>query len=200
MPRSTSGAQDTLFSSKASGLVALMDFAFSSGTLYYTTNTVPVPALGRTYLSLPILSVSQVRESEVLSRDKLDINLPITDQAMLSYTMGSASVYRGRDMKLYMQPIDSGYSPVGDPHLFFTGTMENFEIDRPTTKDGKTFGTITLRCHRKGISRFRNQAPAYLTHAQQILDYPGDLGLEYTENLVKNPPVWLSRAFQEDGV
>lgn len=200
MPRTTSGAQDTLFASRSSGITALIDLEFSSGTLYYTTNSVPVPALTRTYLAMPILSVSQVTESQVLSRDKMDISLPIVDSAMLSYTMGPAEVYRGRNVRVYMQPINSQYAPVGDPILFFIGTMENFEIDRRSSKEGKSTGNIVLRCHRKGMSQFKNEAPARMTHAQQQLDYPGDMGLEYTESLVRNPPVWLSKAFQEDGV
>lgn len=200
MPRTTSGAQDTLFASRASGVATLVDLAFSTGTLYYTTHSVRIAALSRTYLAMPILSVSPVQESQVLTRDKMDISLPIVDTAMLAYTLGPADVYRGREVRVYMQPINSQHVAVGDPLLFFIGTMENFEIQRNSSRESKSSGSIVLRCHRKGMSQFKNEAPARMTHAQQLLDYPGDLGLEYTESLAANPPAWLSKAFQEDGI
>lgn len=199
MPRSDFSANhQTAASSRARGLIALVDLDFSNGAVYVTTNSVPVTANGHTYGALgDLVSIGPMRESEGVAKDKLKLSLAITNLSMLAYSIGPASVYRGRSVKIWGQMINENHVPIHDPFVLFIGTMENFEIDRTPSKDGRSKGSITMNVQRRGLERLRNVEGLRMSHAQQQVDYPGDLGLEYTESLVKTPPIWLTRAFQE---
>ena len=58
-------------------------------------------------------------------------------------------------------------------------------------------GTIKLECLRGGGTRVRNCSGLRISHAQQLEEYPGDMGYEYLQTLVEKPVVWLSRRFLE---
>jgi hypothetical protein len=87
--------------------------------------------------------------------------------------------------------------PVELPILRWTGIMDKVRVTRRTSKTESSSGDVELICQRSGLSRFRNVLGFRMSDAQQQSDYPGDLGLEYTEQLLTNPPVWLSKSFQE---
>jgi hypothetical protein len=176
----------------------LVDLEFVSGTQYLTTFSSPIVANGHTYTAIGnLLSVSDFRESEVLSTDKLSIKLSLVNTAMLAYVVGPASEYRNRNVRIYAQLLDDKWVPVELPILRWTGIMDKVRVTRRTSKTESSSGDVELICQRSGLSRFRNVLGFRMSDAQQQSDYPGDLGLEYTEQLLTNPPVWLSKSFQE---
>ncbi len=193
----TSGQSDR-FNASVRGLTLLVDLEFVSGTQYLTTFSSPIVANGHTYTAIGnLLSVSDFRESEVLSTDKLSIKLSLVNTAMLAYVVGPASEYRNRNVRIYAQLLDDKWVPVELPILRWTGIMDKVRVTRRTSKTESSSGDVELICQRSGLSRFRNVLGFRMSDAQQQSDYPGDLGLEYTEQLLTNPPVWLSKSFQE---
>jgi len=57
-------------------------------------------------------------------------------------------------------------------------------------------GTITLRCETSAYGLKRR--PVFrLNAAQHKKKYPTDTGLDYLNDLISNPAVWLSKRFQE---
>lgn len=190
--------QSAVVNSTVRGVTLLVDLEFASGAIYATTFSVPIQANGHTYTALGnVLSVSDFRESEVLATDKLSIKLSLVNSAMLAYVIGPASEYRNRSARIYVQLVNAEYLPVEAPILRWSGYMDKVRITRRTSKTDSSSGEIELSCLRAGLSRFRNVLGFRMSHAQQQLDFPGDMGLEYTEQLVNNPPVWLSKKFQE---
>ena len=180
------------------GVTLLVDLEFASGTIYATTFSVPIVANGETYTALGnVMSVSDFRESEVLTTDKLSIKLSLVNTAMLAYVIGPASEYRNRSVRIYAQLVNDAYLPVEAPILRWAGYMDKVRVTRRTSKTDSSSGEVELICQRAGLSRFRNVLGFRMSHAQQQLDFPGDMGLEYTEQLVTNPPIWMSKRFQE---
>lgn len=193
----TSGQSDR-FNASVRGLTLLVDLEFASGTQYLTTFGSPIVANGHTYTAIGnLLSVSDFRESEVLSTDKLSIKLSLVNTAMLAYVVGPASEYRNRSVRIYAQLLDDKWVPVELPILRWTGIMDKVRVTRRTSKTEGSSGDVELVCQRSGLARFRNVLGFRMSDAQQQSDYPGDLGLEYTEQLLTDPPVWMSKRFQE---
>jgi hypothetical protein len=194
------GGQSAQFNASVRGVTLLIDLDFSGGFQYITTFSSPIVANGHTYTALGnILSVGDFRESEVLTTDKLVLRLSLVNTSMLAYVLGPATVYRGRDVRIYLQLLNDKWIPVEAPILRWSGMMDKVRINRKPTKtgDSASTGDIELVCQRAGLSRFRNVLGFRMTHAQQQLDYPGDMGLEYTEQLLTDPPVWMTKQFQQ---
>lgn len=190
--------QESRINASVRGVTLLIDLEFASGTIYATTFSMPIAANGHTYTALGnVLTVSDFRESEVLTTDKLSLKLSLVNTAMLAYVIGPASEYRNRSVRIYAQLLGDTWIPVETPILRWVGYMDKVRVTRRTSKTDKSSGEIELVCQRAGLSRFRNKIGFRMSHAQQQLDFPGDMGLEYTEQLVTNPPVWMSKAFQE---
>lgn len=193
----TTPGQDVVLNSSVRGITLLIDLEFTSGAQYITTFSSPIPANGHSYTAVGnLLSISDFRESEVLSTDKMTLRVSLVNNAMLAYVIGPASEYRGKAVRIYVQLLDDKWIPVEAPILRWSGYMDKVRINRSPSKEGQGTGNIELICQRNGLARFRNTTGLRMTDAQQQLDYPGDLGLEYTEKLITEPPVWLTKRFQ----
>jgi hypothetical protein len=189
--------QLAVLGSSVRGVTLLVDLDFETGPLYVTTFSSPIVANAHTYTAVGnLLSVSEFRESEVLSTDKLTLKVSLVNTAMLATTIGPASVYRGRTVKIYIQLLNDKWVPVEAPILRWVGFMDKVRINRQPSQTGPGQGNIELICQRAGLARFRNSVGFRMTHAQQQVDYPGDMGLEYTETLLTDPPPWMSKRFQ----
>jgi len=112
--------------------------------------------------------------------------------------VGSAATYRNRLVTIYLQLMDATFQRAGAPVLRWSGVMDKIRITRDSTKlqDGSNGGKIEMLCSRYGMSRIRNHEGLRVTHAQQLVRFPGDLGLEFVATLVETPARWLSKKFQ----
>ena len=187
-------------SANVRGAVYLIEMQFASGTQYKTTHTSPIDYGGHTYTALgQILSVSQLDETGTVKTDRLRVRATILDTAVLAYLIGPASEYRNRRIKVYVQLLGTEWQPIENPILRWSGFMDKISVSRSpagATGDTRSTGYIEMSCVRAGLQRFRAQTGLRMTHAQQQIEYPGDMGFEYTEALVNNPIVWLSQDFQ----
>lgn len=193
-----SPTQQAVLAQNARGVVWLVEMQFLSGTQYKTTHSAPIVYAGNTYGALgQVMTISNVSESGTIKTDRLKVRLSITDEAVLAFLIGPASEYRNRRIKLYAQFIGSEWQPVGDAIKRWSGFMDKLSVSRTSNPQGESGGFIEMTCVRAGIAKFRSDSGLRLSHAQQQLEYPGDMGLEYTESLVNNPVVWLSKEFQK---
>jgi hypothetical protein len=191
-------AQQAILDSSARGAAYLIDMEWLSGTGYYTSFVTPITANGHVYTALgSVLSVSQLRESENLGLEKLALGISIVDTAMLAYAIGPAAEYRNRAIRIYVQLLNDRWVPVEAPMLRWAGVMDKVRVERKVSAGGGGSGSIDMTCIRAGLSRFRKSVGLRMSHEQQQLEFPGDMGLEYTEALLKEPPVWVSKAFQK---
>lgn len=179
------------------GAAWLVELAFTSGTLRYTTAPVSISALSQTWLGLGALaSVSGVTESEEVQADAINLSLSIVDTALITASLGSVENYRGKAARVYLQLLDETFQPAGTAVRRWSGLMDRVEIKRSQGQDGSS-GVVELRCSRNGIGRMRNAQGLRLTHEQQLRRFAGDTGLRYVRTLIEKPTVWLSKKFQE---
>ena len=184
----------------ATGVVGchwLVEMDFSTGTQYLTTAPVNVLVSATNYIGLgKLMQVAPLAESEDNTAAKLVISATVVDSALFAAVLGPASEYRGRPVRLYLQLFSEAFAPVGTKVYRWTGTMEPVRITRRTQAGGPSSGRIEMPCTRNGMARARNYQGLRLTHAQQQVTYPADLGLEYLQALIEKPALWLSKRFQ----
>jgi hypothetical protein len=182
------------------GIHYLVDLEFLSGTLRYTTNSVAISHGGNTYTALgDLVEISAINESEDQAADKIVMSLSIVNTALLAAVIGVATEYRNRRARIWCQLIDDTYQPAGAAVLRWAGYMDRVTIERtPAPPEGGTStGKINLECVRAGQARMRNASGLRRTHAQQMQRTSNaDTGLRYTQALLEQPSLWLSKAFQ----
>jgi len=183
------------------GIQLLIELQFSSGTQYITTWAMNIVSGGNTYLGLgDLVSVSQLGESADQGADKLVLGASIVNTAMLAALIGPATVYRNRRAKISAQFIDNTFQPAGAAVLRWTGFMDRVTVERKPAnpEGGGATGKINLECWRAGQSRMRNAGGLRRTHAQQMQRTANaDTGLRYTQQLIEQPSLWLSKRFQQ---
>lgn len=179
------------------GVAWLVELAFTTGTLRYTTAPVSIVEGGNTWLGWGgVATVGSVTESEEVLGDAIVLSLSIVDQALVAASLGNVGAYRGRRATLYLQMTNARFLPVGPKVRRWAGVMDRVEIRRAADENGST-GSIDLRCARVGVARMRNAGGLRLSHEQQLRRYPGDTGLRYVRTLIEQPSLWLSKKFQE---
>ncbi|MCB1150346.1 hypothetical protein KDK88_02270 [bacterium] len=185
------------------GVAWLVELAFTTGTLRYTTAPNTITEGGNTWLGWgAVASVGSVTESEEVLGDAIVLGLSIVDQALIAASLGNVGSYRGRRATLYLQLLDATFQPVGPKVRRWAGVMDRVEIKRAAGDadaggDGASTGTIEMRCSRVGVARMRNAGGLRLSHEQQQRRFPGDTGLQYVRTLIEKPALWLSKRFQE---
>lgn len=183
------------------GLQYLVDLDFSTGMIRYTTNSVSISFGGNTYLGLgDLVSVGDLNESADQGAEKLELGFTLVNNALLAALIGPATVYRNRRVNIYAQLIDDTFQPAGAAKLRFSGYMDAPRVERkpPPPEGGFDNGTIILPLWRAGQSRMRNASGLRRTHAQQMQRTANaDTGLRYTQQLIEQPALWLSKRFQQ---
>lgn len=183
----------------ASGVYAdcyLVDLHFTDGVVYLSTLPVPRTVAGHDYIGVGLLRVDTITTSEDGRPDKVKLSVPLADESLLGYLLGSVQGYRGREIWVWKQILTGDFVPVGDRQLEWRGYMDPVGIRRVRGEGGIT-GAIELPCHRVGMAQARRAEGLRITHAQQQARYPGDKGCEYIATLLEEPTTWLSKKFQE---
>ena len=191
------GTAQARLTSAVVGAHWLAELDFTTGMQRFTTAPVNVVS-GSTYLGLgQAFSVGTLSESADISATKITLGLSVVDAAMVSGALGAVDTYRGRAVRLYLQLFDDKFAPAGAKVLRWSGYMNPVAIKITKGGDGSSSGRVDLPCTRAGMSRARTYQGLRLTHAQQILRFPGDLGIQYLADIIDKPATWLSKRFQE---
>lgn len=189
---------DAQIATRVAGAHWLIEFQFVSLTTLLTTAPVDVVTTSYgTFTSAPAISIESVRESEDAGSQQITLSIPITDSINLAAFVGPASEYRNQKVKLYLQLFDATFQRVGAPKFRGSWRMQPVRVSRQARKDGSSSGKVSLPCTRSGWEHARNRRGARHTHQQQLLRFPGDLGLQYLQALIEHPVLWLSKRFQE---
>lgn len=191
------GTETTQLAQPALGVHWLIEAYFTTGTVYVTTAPENVTSGGQIYIGLgSVIGISEVTETGEINTDKLTLTLPLANDAHVQLLMGDVNVYRGRQIKLYMQLFNENFVPVGAKTLRWVGYMSPVSIKPSRDEAGNQNGKVELPLIRAGLSKFRNFKGLRLTHNQQVTRYPGDVGLQYLADLIEKPAVWLTKKFQ----
>jgi hypothetical protein len=174
-------------------LLIEMDFASPVGTQYATTAPLNLAIAGNTYIGLGNnVQVGMIQETEDTNVRQIVISAALVDQALLGMVLGDPSKYRNRAVRIYLQIFDENFAPVTSRVLRWSGRMEPVRVTR--SQGG---GRIEMPCSRGGLPYSRNSKGLRHTHAQQQQRFPGNMALQYLQDLVDKPSLWLSKRFQE---
>lgn len=188
----TTGAQQTALEQPVVRLVYFAEFQFAGGTAYMNTTGQTLTWGGHDWLGVGALgSIGAVEETDGLEAKALNFTLNAAQPSWLALAAGDVEEYRGRTAKLYMCPLDEGFVPIDTPILCWTGIMDMVSIGI----DGEA-GQIVLKCETSAYG-LKRRPSLRLNAAQQRKRHTGDGGLDYAEDLIARPQLWLSKRFQQ---
>lgn len=184
-------AQSNALSSATVRTAYFVEFHFRDGTLFMSTLNVPITWGGNTWLGMgSIGTISSVTEAESLTPTSLNFSFNAAQPSFLSLSVGDVQEYRGLVAKMYFCPLDSGFNLIDVPFQCWSGVMDQVTVNVSGDQAGMTLKCETSAYGLKRANSFRMNA------AQQKQYYPNDTGFDYQSNLITNPAVWLTTAFQ----
>lgn len=188
----TTAAQNAELAKPVTRLVYFVEFQFASGTSRLSTANIPITWGGFNWAGVGTLgSIGTVEESDGLESKPLNFTINAAQPAWLALAVGPVEEYRGRKAAMYMCPLDESFQMVGTPERCWSGIMDTLSVG---INDDS--GTITLRCETSAYGLKRR--PSFrLNAAQHKKKNPTDTGLDYLNDLISNPAVWLSAKFQQ---
>jgi hypothetical protein len=188
----TTAAQNLELAKPVTRTVYFVEFQFLTGTARLSTANIPITWGGYAWAGVgSIGSIGSVDESDGLTSKPLNFTINAAQPAWLALAVGAVEAYRGRPAKMYMCPLDESFRLVDTPVLCWSGLMDMVSVGI----NGES-GTITLKCETSAYG-LKRRPLLRLNAAQQRKSHPYDTGLDYLTDLIGNPAVWLSKAFQQ---
>jgi len=162
--------------------VVLFDGDFPSGHLRLFSGTGYVTYNDNLFTGWGSLGkISAIEEGVELSASGLSVSLSGLPGAIVSTALGEH--YQGRLAVLYIAMLDEDYQVIGSPVVLFRGRMDNMPITLGTTCD------ISLNIENPLRDWERPKERRYNNADQQAV-WPGDKGLEFVEQTVKEEITW----------
>lgn len=127
-------------------------------------------------------SISPVGENGDLQAQGIQLSLTGVDSSLVSTALGEA--YQGKPCQVWFCPLDpTNGQMIGAPIRVFVGRIDTMAIEVGEK------ATITLAGESRLVDFFRPRISRYTDAEQQIL-YPGDLGLQYVNDLQEATVNW----------
>lgn len=162
----------------------LVEMQFDSGTERLHTGLGTITWDSRTWIGAGSFArVGVIEEGAELSPFAMEIGLSGVDQTILDIAM--AESYFMRLVTIYLGAMDAN-AQVIDAGEFFFGYMMNMDVSLGDPDEGDS---IMLTCESEAAVIERSPDLKY-TDAQLQSEYPGDLGLEYVDQMVDAKPQW----------
>ena len=160
----------------------LVSMDFSSGFLYVTNAGYNIDWNGHAWLGLGRLgSIEAVKETPDLAANAVNLKLSGVPTAQINTAL--TEHYQGRACIIRVAPLSADYAILADPVIVFSGRMNTMDIDIGAT------ATITLNVESRLADWDRPRVRRY-NDADQQAEYPGDLGLQYVEQMVEKVLDW----------
>ena len=187
-----SATQQTSLEQALVRIVYFFEMQFAGGTQYVSSLGQDLDWGGHTWSGLGGYGgMSQSEEADGVAPKSITLTLNAAQPAWLALAVGAVEDYRGLPIRIYMCPLDDGFSLIDTPQLCWAGTMDFMQI--PVAKDGRA--SISLRCETAALGMKRH-APMRMNAGQQKQRYPTDTGFDFLPDLIAKPQLWLSRKFQ----
>lgn len=197
MPVVVSPSDQALFDSSVVVPVLLVELFFAEGPVYLTNWPLDITIAAITYKGLGSLgTVGNIHENLEGSEERVVLELSQVNSSILALALGSIENYQNRDcvIKLLMLHKDT-FQAASTPVARFAGFMDLVRIE---DEGGK--GSIKLECRTGGYAVRSSPGTLMLSHVQHQERYPGELGFQYTKELIEQPTVWLSKKFQSSQI
>jgi hypothetical protein len=186
-----SSPQQTELEKPVTRIVYFVELDFRDATQYLCTANVSITWGGHEWIGLGSMgAISPIEESQGVESKSLTFTLNVAQNSVLALAVGDVEQYRGRNAKMYFVPLDESFRPVGISVVCWRGIMDTMAV----SVNGEE-GAITLKCETSAYG-LKRQPGLRLNAAQQKNRYPTDTGLDYLNDLIANPQIWLSKKFQ----
>jgi len=162
--------------------VLMFDGDFSSGHLRLHSGVGPLVYAGNTYTGSGSLGkISSIEEGIELSASGITVSLSGLPGDVISTSLGEH--YQGRFAVLYVALLDDNGQVIGIPTILFQGRMDNMNLTIGASVDISLAIENLLRDWNRPKERRYN-------NTDQQAYYPGDKGLEFTEQAVESEINW----------
>lgn len=169
-----------------------LELQFSSGTARLCSYTQTYPWGGYDWIGLgSVGSISAIEESAGIGSSPMMFGLNVAQASILELAVGPVEDYRGRPAKLYFCPLTEVGALIDTPERCWSGTMDVMTVGASGEE-----GQISLKCETSAFN-LKRRSSARINDAQQRQRHPGDTGLQYLNDLIGKPQLWLSRKFQQ---
>ena len=166
-------------------VVVFADFDFASTTLRFVAAPYNITYDGNLYIGSGHLGkVSRVEEGSEPRAYQLRFEVSGLDPDVVSTSLNED--YQGRPCNLYLGVLDDDYQVIADPVLLFAGLMDTMD-----TVIGASAQIMIVANSR--LIRWEESSGLRYNNAMQQARYPGDLGLEFVEQMVEQEIVWPDR-------
>lgn len=182
MPRDLTPAAEAAFQAEHVPSLILVEMDFPTGFLRLTNAGMNVAWGGHTWYGVGDLgALDPVQETATLEAPQLAFQLTGIRPEYVAVALGQH--YKGRAVRIWEAPLDGAYRVVADPAIVWLGRMDTLDIELGPT------ATLTMT----SISRLDDWSRAKVrryNHEDQQIDYPGDLGLAFVEQMVEKELRW----------
>jgi hypothetical protein len=128
------------------------------------------------------LSIKPIEESNDVRAIGWEVTMSGLPSANVSRALQNGR--QGRAGRLWLGASDAAGAIIADPYLLSSGKFDFFVLE----DDGST-ATIGAKYESRLIDLERARERRY-THADQQIDFPGDLGFEYVNSLQDKQLIW----------
>lgn len=164
--------------------LAFGEFQFDEGTERIHTGVGDFVWGGFTWTGIGDFGgVEPIEEAEVLSPFAVRVTLSGITSVLVTRAQNS-DIY-GRTMRIYVGFLSDG-DLVADPDIAWSGTMDTMDVKRGKENEIALSGESELKFFEKrNNKRFNDE--------DQQLEFPGDLGFEYLDQMQEANVVWGGR-------
>lgn len=164
-------------------LLCFIELQFDSGTVRVCNAAYNFSWNSYTWIGAgQVLGISAVEEGADLQAYGVTMRLSGVPATYVSVALNEH--YQGRTARIWAAALDANYTVIADPVMVFNGRMDVM----PIRMQGAT-AVIELSVESRLIDWERPRVRRY-NDADQQAQYPGDLGLQYVEQMVSKDLIW----------
>lgn len=182
MSRSLTTAADNAINAETCSFCVFVELDFQSGFVRLCNANITLSWNSLSWVGVGDLgSIQAISEAPDLEAKGVALALSGIPSGLVSTALGEH--YQGRSLKIWFAPLDANDQPIADPVLVFSGRMDNMQIEIGETASIMVSAESRLAdWDRARVRRFN--------HADQLTEYPGDMGFEFVEQMVEKEIVW----------
>ena len=187
MSRNIDSVLEAALSDYSFKLAFLVRLDFDEGTLGFTTTTHNISYDNNVYVGFGNLGkVSALKESSQMDAQTYQVNLSAVKPEIMAAVLNSE--YTNRSATCHLAVIDKDGRIVGEPMVYFKGTMDSLECSY-----GKS-GTVTVNII-DDLGKWDIPKPLRYTNEEQLALHPGDRGLEFVSELADKEIIWPAKSW-----
>lgn len=166
-------------------MVAMLDIAFPSGTLYATSGDHALTFNGNTYSPTGVMvgDPQGLAETVDLSARRISVQMSGLDSSLITKLMGDA--YNYATANLYVGFLNERGALVGDPYVVGNA----LRLSQCTVSLNQGTGAVEVSAETLEVLDARSSAQL-ATPESQHLRYPGDVGMDDVRAIMEMEVIW----------